>query len=52
MTPATLQFLRQMLGNAQLQVGAPDFAEVSQAAARALAELDQAITASEPKHAL
>lgn len=43
MTPETLNLLRNMLAGVTLRVGAPDFVEVSTAAAQALTELDQAL---------
>lgn len=49
MTPATLDLLRRCLAGQTLQVGDPDFAATAQAAAQAMAELDQAITDANPK---
>lgn len=47
MTPDVAVFLRGMLANATLNVGAPDFAEVSITAAKALSQLDQIIAESD-----
>lgn len=47
MTLGTLQLLRQMLGNQQLAVGAPDFAETAMQVVQAITELDDAIADAE-----
>ena len=43
MTPDVAAFLRNMLANQQVQVGAPDFAQVVALASEALSQLDQII---------
>lgn len=43
MSPEIAAFLRNMLVNSTLNVGAPDFAEVAALAAEALTQLDQII---------
>lgn len=45
MTRETLQFLRQTLCNQSLPVADPNFLLLAQTAARALAEIDQALAA-------
>ena len=43
MTPDVAAFLRNMLANQQVNVGAPDFAQVAALASKALGQLDQII---------
>ena len=43
MTPDVAAFLRNMLANSTLNVGAPDFAEVAALAGEALIQLDRII---------
>ncbi len=43
MTPDVAAFLRTMLANSTLNVGAPDFPQVAALAAEALTQLDQII---------
>ena len=43
MTPDVAAFLRNMLANSTLNVGAPDFPQVAALAHKALGELDQII---------
>lgn len=43
MTPDVAAFLRNMLANQQVRVGAPDFEQVVALASKALSQLDQII---------
>jgi hypothetical protein len=47
MTPDVAAFLRNMLANSTLNVGAPDFVEVSIMASKALGQLDQILQGNE-----
>ena len=46
MTPEVAAFLRNMLANSTLNVGASDFAQVAALAAEALTQLDRVIEGS------
>ena len=50
MTPDVAAFLRNMLANSTLNVGAPDFPQVAEMAGKALTQLDRIIEGASDGH--